>query len=173
MKGSYDFVRSIREFDHIRYTFPSLRTLNQEHSQFVIDIPRTDIILSLEDDVFGKRFDVIHAEDTLHPNETNITLVKWEPVALFSEYISINSIENVWKTWIMSIKLVQNKFIWQQLKEGMIFFHSIDIVVVKKKSYWMRQLDAIFLWRFFETCLRIGRISREFVWVVYWLWNEI
>ena len=76
MKGSYDFVRSIHEFDLIRYIFPSLRTLNQEHSQFVTDIPRTDIIICLEDDVFGKGFDVIHAEDTLHPTETNIALAK-------------------------------------------------------------------------------------------------
>ena len=74
MNEGFDFDGSNRKFDIDRYTFPSLKILNQEHSELLSGIPGTDSIISLKDNLPENTFDVIQAADNLLPIKTNMRL---------------------------------------------------------------------------------------------------
>ena len=87
LSENYEIDRKILKCDYIRYSPAEISTINTANSQFFIDIPREDSIISLLNSYLELYFDVLHAADIIRYVDANdITLVNLGPKALFSNY---------------------------------------------------------------------------------------
>ena len=87
LNEKYEINRDISKCDYIRYSPSEISTINTANSQFYINIPREDSVISLLKSYLELNFDVLHAgTNTRYVDGNNIRLVNLGPIALFSNY---------------------------------------------------------------------------------------
>ena len=108
LNEKYEINRDILKCDYIRYSPSEISTINTTNSQFYINIPREDSVISLLNSYLELNFDVIHAgTNDRYVDGNNIRLVNLGPIALFSNYRLTTSsgehLENIDHAHIVSL----------------------------------------------------------------------
>ena len=86
LKNKYALDKPIHKIDFIKYSPPSIATINNNNSIICINIPREDAYICLQNSYITLEFEVLkNADNTRYANNDEIALVNFGPVALFSE----------------------------------------------------------------------------------------
>ena len=87
LNQKYEINRDILKCDYIRYSPSEISTINTTNSQFYINIPRKDSVISLLNSNLELNFEVLHAAtNNRYVDGNNIKLVNLGPIGLFSIY---------------------------------------------------------------------------------------
>ena len=87
LSEKYEIDRIIQKCDYIRYSPSEISTINTPNSQFYINIPREDSVISLLNSYLELNFDVLQAATgNRYADVNDIRLVNLGPIALFSNY---------------------------------------------------------------------------------------
>ena len=108
LSEKYEINRDISKCDYIRYSPSEISTINTNNSQFYINIPREDSVISLLNRYLELNFDVLHAgTNNRYVDGNDIRLVNLGPIALFSNYRLTTSsgkhLENIDHAHIVSL----------------------------------------------------------------------
>ena len=85
LKSKYTVEKPIQKTDFIKYSPSSLATINKNNSNISISLPREDAYICLQHSFISVESEVFKNDDTRYADGDQISLVKFGPVALFSE----------------------------------------------------------------------------------------
>ena len=85
LKSKYTLEKPIHKNELIKYSPSSLATINNNNSNISISLPREDAYICLQHSFISVEFEVLKNDDTRYVDNDQISLVNFEPVALFSE----------------------------------------------------------------------------------------
>ena len=87
LNEKYEFNRSILKCNYVRYAPSEMSTINTADSQYYMNIPREDSVISFLYDYLDLNFDVLHAATgNRYADGNDIRLVILGPIALCNSY---------------------------------------------------------------------------------------
>ena len=85
LKSKYTLEKPIHKIGFNKYSPSSLATINNNTSNISISLPREDAYICLQHSFINVEFKVLENDDTRFNDGDEISLVKFGPIALFSE----------------------------------------------------------------------------------------
>ena len=85
LKSKYTLEKFFQKIDFIKYSPSSLATINNNHSNTSISLPREDAYICLQNSNISLEFEVLSNDDTRFNDGDEINLVNFGPVPLFTE----------------------------------------------------------------------------------------